>query len=228
MMAWKDKTPYKQINIWLKWNFSFNFLSGCLKKKSLSPPNSSSIFVNENIINQRELWVRDVCCKYNSQIGKRKETNFCILLAILRCFDSMWNGHSCLFRSENITWYINWNLTLLCYCLLEENFTMLGICPPIVGWVVNPPKRYVKVVTLRTYDYDIRSVKTLLPDNQLGGGHTWWGWALNPMPGVLMRGSGAHRCKKALGQRQRLEWCSCKLSIARDCWPPPETGKRLP
>ena len=89
----------------------------------------------------------------------------------------MWNGHRYVYRSENITCYINWNLTPSLLCTWRE-FYYVRYLPPYCGLSCDPPARYVEGSTLRTNDCDTGSVKTWL-----SGLHTWWGWALDPWEG---------------------------------------------
>lgn len=123
----------------------------------------------------------------------------------------MWNGHKDIFRREANSCYINRNLTLSHYCLLEENFTMLYICPLL--WVeLCPSKRYV--VTLTTCEYDIIPSKVFADVVRWRWGCAWLGWALNPMP--LRRRGHKHRHKEKATwwRRQRWAWWSCKASTA--------------
>lgn len=137
---------------------------------------------------------------------KRRGKWFLHLLAILRFLNSMWNGYKCVFRSKEISCYMTWNLTLPHYCLLEENFTMLDICP----YCVSQKTKYLRIWHyLQIGSCKCNQVKMKSYQIRLG--------PYNRMTGILIRRSDTHRWKETMWwQRQALEWCSCKPRIAEE------------
>lgn len=147
MMAWKDETP-------LEANWCLTLQRRKIKVSFISfpvikivsvvspPPQIQAVYLLNIVTNKRELWIRDVCCKCfplkKMKSIQKLSININILLAILRCFDSVWNGHRYVYRSENIT--CNWNLTPSLLSTWRE-FYYVRYLPPYCGLSCDPPAK---------------------------------------------------------------------------------------